>query len=354
MNRWWPEGPAGDVVSAGLVLALVLTYTLAQDVPPGPWGLALIVLSCGVLAVRRRYPVPVAVATMLGVGLYYPLIGAGSPVLLTLMIALYTLSAQGCLRAAAVVAGITVVATLAGELASVTRHVDDVAMVMLLGWIVAVLALGRLKRQVELGREEEARRRATEERLRIARELHDALGHHLSLITVQAGAALHANDPGQSAGALTAIKQAGQEALRELRSTLDVLRTPVDSAPGLDRLDELFGHARAMGLTVTAELDEPRPVPPEIGLAAYRIVQEALTNAIRHSGASTVVVRVRYGDDGELRVEIEDNGSGGPITPGHGLRGMRERVRAAGGELTMPARDTGLAVHARLPIGGRR
>ncbi|MBN6034700.1 sensor histidine kinase [Amycolatopsis sp. 195334CR] len=353
MNRWWPKGPAGDVVLAGLVLVLVLSYTLGQPEPPGWFGLGLIVFSCGVLAVRRRYPVAVAVATMVGVGLYYPLVGAGSPVLLTLMLALYTLSAEGRLRAAAVVAGITVFATLAGELASAKRHVDDVAMFMLLGWIVAMLALGRVKRQVELGREEEARRRATEERLRIARELHDALGHHLSLITVQAGAALHAGDPEQSTGALSAIKDASKQALRELRSTLGVLRAPVDATPGLDRVGELLDHARAMGLEVTAELGEPRPVPPELGLAGYRIVQEALTNTIRHSGASTVVVRIRYGDD-EVRVEIEDNGSGGPITPGGGIRGMRERVRAAGGELTMPARETGLAVHARLPIGGRR
>ncbi|MBQ1014032.1 sensor histidine kinase, partial [Micromonospora sp. M51] len=200
---------------------------------------------------------------------------------------------------------------------------------------------------------EAARRRATEERLRIARELHDVLGHHLSLINVQASAALHRPDPARSEQALTAIKQASKETLHELRATLGVLREEgagaAVPAPGLSRLDDLVRTAGRPELEIRTELAETRPLPPEVDLAVYRIVQEALTNVARHAGATTAVVRVRPDHD-DVLVEVEDDGTSQPGTPGSGISGMRERARALGGSLTTGSQpDGGFRVCARLP-----
>jgi signal transduction histidine kinase len=190
--------------------------------------------------------------------------------------------------------------------------------------------------------------------LRIARELHDALGHHLSLINVQASAALHRPDPERSAQALTTIKQTSKETLRELRATIGVLRgeTPAPAAPppGLSRLYELVTAAGQTGLAIRTELTGTRPLPPDVDLAAYRIVQEALTNVTRHAGATTAVIRVRPDGD-EVLVEIEDDGTGRPGTPGTGILGMGERARALGGAVTAsPGPDGGFRVRARLPL----
>ncbi|HEX5598615.1 MAG TPA: sensor histidine kinase, partial [Micromonosporaceae bacterium] len=206
----------------------------------------------------------------------------------------------------------------------------------------------------EQRKEEEARRRATEERLRIARELHDVLGHHLSLINVQASAALHRPDPTRSEQALAAIKQTSKETLRELRTALGILRqegeAPTAPAPGLNRLHELVTTAGRPGLEVRVELAETRLLPPEVDLAAYRIVQEALTNVTRHAGATAVMVRVRPNGD-DVLVEVEDDGTGVPGPPGNGILGMGERARALGGSLTAgPGPDGGFQVRARLPL----
>jgi signal transduction histidine kinase len=213
-------------------------------------------------------------------------------------------------------------------------------------------------------REEEALRRASEERLRIARELHDALGHHLSLISVQSGVALHLNEalPEQARTSLTAIKQASKEALSELRSVLDILRQEGEAAPRfpastLDRLDDLVAQASKAGLDVRAETEgAARPVPFGIEAAAFRIVQEALTNVTKHAGGATVTVLVAYGDR-DLTAQVDDDGrgptSGGATGSGSGIVGMHERVAALGGELEAgPRPEGGFRVRARLPLDG--
>ena len=213
-------------------------------------------------------------------------------------------------------------------------------------------------------REEESRRRASEERLRIARELHDALGHHISLINVQAGVALHLMDerPEQARTALSAIKQASKEALTELRSVLDVLRqvdeqAPRTPTPTLARLEELISQSVAAGLDVRAETQgEVRPLPFGVDVAAYRIVQEALTNVARHAGPAAATVRIAYGER-DVTVQVEDDGRGPPSHgssgSGKGLLGMRERVATLGGELEAgPRPDGGFRVRARLPLEG--
>ncbi|GLY91364.1 sensor histidine kinase [Actinoallomurus iriomotensis] len=237
-------------------------------------------------------------------------------------------------------------------------------------WLVVLLTGAEILRvrreradEVRRTRAEEERRQASEERLRIARELHDVLAHNISMINVQAGVALHLMDerPEQARTALSAIKEASKEALTEVRSVLGVLRQVDESAPrspaaGLARLDDLLARARVAGITVHTETTgEPRPLPAGVDLAAFRIIQEALTNVTRHAGPGvTATVRVRYGDEG-LFVEVLDDGRGAPgdlPRGGNGIPGMRERVAALGGEIsTGPRTDAvGFHVRARLPV----
>jgi signal transduction histidine kinase len=197
--------------------------------------------------------------------------------------------------------------------------------------------------------------------MRIARELHDVLAHNISLINVQAGVALHLMDeqPGQSRSALAAIKQASNDALGELRSVLDVLRQgdeapPRTPASGLAHLERLVAGAEATGLQVRTRVDgTPRPLPAGTDLAAYRIVQEALTNVTRHAGPASATVLIAYGEN-DLTVQVDDDGRG-PVAAGNGsgngIRGMRERVAALGGELAAgPRPGGGFRVKARLPL----
>ncbi|MDR8410037.1 sensor histidine kinase [Nonomuraea sp. 3-1Str] len=244
--------------------------------------------------------------------------------------------------------------------------------ILLVGWFLAAAVAASASRgwrayldeaehraaEAERTREEAALRRAGEERLRIARELHDSLTHSISIIKVQAGVAVHlARKRGEEVPeALLAIQEASREAMRELRATLEVLRDSADDPPatGLDRLDDLVGRARAAGLptTVTIEGDRRR-LPAEADRAAYRIVQEALTNIARHAGPASASVFLRYADDA-LLVQVDDDGRGSPggaPVPGVGLRGMRERVTALGGDLRAePRPDGGFTVQARLPL----
>ncbi|MEU8617866.1 sensor histidine kinase [Streptomyces sp. NPDC048623] len=234
-------------------------------------------------------------------------------------------------------------------------------------FVVAILAASELVRvrreQWAKERAERAaaeRRRADEERLRIARELHDVLAHSLSVINVQAGVglALLDSDPGQARTALTTIKAASKEALGEVRQVLDTLRAPGDAprapAPGLDRLPELVEQAAAAGLTVRTETEgRPRRLPPGTELAAFRIVQEALTNVVRHSGSRTATVVLGY-RPGALELSVDDAGpaTGGDAGgSGNGLAGMRERAAALGGTIEAGTRpDGGFRVRASLPV----
>lgn len=241
-------------------------------------------------------------------------------------------------------------------------------------WVAAILAgaeLARVRRREwvrRLAEEEEAERRRTdEERLRIARELHDVLAHSISLVNVQAGVGLALLDSDREAArtALATIKSASKEALGEVRQVLDTLRAPGAAprspAPGLDRLAELTGQAADAGLEVTTRTEGTAvPLPPGADLAAFRIVQEALTNVVRHSGSRTARVQLRYGA-GELHIQVDDEGpasrgggdggQGSAAGGGNGLTGMRERASALGGSAEAGPRDGGgFRVTARLPV----
>lgn len=236
--------------------------------------------------------------------------------------------------------------------------------------MLALSELVRVRReQLARARAERAaaeRRRADEERLRIARELHDVLAHSISVINVQAGVglALLDSDPEQARTALTTIKGASKEALGEVRQVLDTLRTPGDAprspAPGLDRLPELTEQAKSVGLTVDITTEgAPAALSPGTDLAAFRIVQEALTNIVRHSGSRAARVLLHYAP-GALEIRVDDDGPatsrpGEPAGGGNGLIGMRERAAALGGTIEAgPRPDGGFRVRARIPLDGRK
>jgi signal transduction histidine kinase len=238
------------------------------------------------------------------------------------------------------------------------------------GWLISAGVMGvtfsmwqlhlreaeRRAEEAERTRDEAAQRRAMEERLRIARELHDSLTHSISVIQVQAGVAEHlARKRGEEVpSALLAIKEAGADAARELRATLQILRRTEDGdSSGLSQLDSLVARARAAGLPVTVTVTgAERPLPPDVDQAAYRIVQEALTNVSRHAGLAHASVCLQYTPDA-LTVEVADDGAGKgarPAGPGLGLLGMRERVSALGGRLHAGPQDGGgFRVRAELP-----
>ena len=240
------------------------------------------------------------------------------------------------------------------------------------GIAASLLALGAAAELIKVRREqfvrarreraEAERHRADEERLRIARELHDVIAHSLSVINVQAGVGLALIDeqPEQARTALSTIRAASKEALGEVRQVLGTLRSPGSAprtpAPGLDRIPELAGQAAAAGLEVSVDVDgSARRLPPGVELAAFRIVQEALTNVVRHSGARTARVRLGYRSR-ELELRIDDDGpatGGGESGGGNGLIGMRERAAALGGSVEAgPRRDGGFLVVATLPVTG--
>jgi signal transduction histidine kinase len=232
-------------------------------------------------------------------------------------------------------------------------------------WQLHLREVEQRAEEAERTKDEAARRRAMEERLRIARELHDSLTHSISVIQVQAGVAVHlARKRGEDVPpALLAIQEAGADAVRELRATLGVLRSEQDGdGSGLSQLDSLVARARAAGLPVTVRVTgAQRPLPPEADQAAYRIVQEALTNVSRHAGQATASVHLHYAPQA-LCVQVDDDGNGTrlagagngsgtrPPGPGLGLVGMRERVSALGGELRAgPQDDGGFRIRAELP-----
>lgn len=337
-----------------------------------PFARVLLFVTGAALLWRQRYPVPVvfgtAVTTLVYLGAGYPY----GPVFVAVAVACFSAVVAGHRKAAWAAMG----ALWAGH-ALVAHWLyrwlppsgDSAASwgqeLVIATWVVAVAALSepaRARREQwareRAERAQAARRRADEERLRIARELHDVLAHSISVINVQAGVglALLDTDPEQARTALTTIKDQSKEALGEVRQVLDTLRSPGDAprapAPGLDRLPELVEQAASTGLTVEVAGKPPR-LSPGTDLAAFRIVQEALTNVVRHSGSRRAHVRLDR-DGNTLLLRVDDDG---PATgaeaggSGNGLAGMRERAAALGGTIDAGQRpDGGFRVLAALPI----
>jgi signal transduction histidine kinase len=334
----------------------------------------LLVAGSGLLLWRQRHPVLVVFGTATAALVY---LGAGysyGPVFLTVALGCFSAVVAGHRRAAWTAVGMLwaghaliahwLYAWLPPSGDKAASWGQEIAVAAWVAAIVAVAELVRVRREQwdreRAERAQAARRRADEERLRIARELHDVLAHSISVINVQAGVglALLDSDPEQARSALTTIKAASKEALGEVRQVLDTLRTPGDAprapAPGLDRLSELVEQAAGAGLTVEVRGTVPK-LSPGADLAAFRIVQEALTNVVRHSGSRRARVRVDVdGAEGALRLRVDDDG---PATgadaggSGNGLAGMRERAAALGGTIEAgPREGGGFRVLAVLPL----
>ncbi len=355
-------------------IQLLGTYFAARDQPQrrGLDALAIGLLLAGpaILAVRRRHPLG-ALAGVAAVSLTYLWLDyAYGPFVVSLLIAVVTAVIAGHRWAAWAVALALYLAHFGLRFGWHRRPAVSLGeMIGTAAWLLVVLGMAeqirvRRERALESRRagQEVARRRAGEERLKIARELHDTLAHNISLINVQAGVALHLldEDPQQARTSLTAIKQASKDALTELRSVLGILRgpdeqAPLSPAPSLARLDELVSQAAAAGLQVRTEIGgRPRPLPTGIDRAAFRIVQEGLTNIVRHAGPAAATVRVGYLEE-EITVIVDDDGAGGETgheNAGSGIAGMRERATALGGDLVAgPREGGGFRVQARLPFG---
>ncbi|WP_433221497.1 sensor histidine kinase [Microtetraspora malaysiensis] len=307
------------------------------------------------VAVRRLWPRTVFVLVLLGgLGMREFLIPHAD--LLCLPLALYTLATRSKAVLALLVAG---AATAQGVVELPLSAVVRDRLGLVLAILVASWAAGTAVRQRRLyaeqlaaQAEERARAEAVAERLRIARELHDVIGHGLSTISVQAGVAGHLGGAEEMSHALASIEETSRSALRETRRLLGVLREDGEAelapAPGLADLGPLVARTRAAGLEVELEINGD--VGEEMALTVYRIVQEALTNVLKHAGARYALVRIERQED-ELTVEVTDDGTRGQAGPyGHGLTGLRERVHIFGGEFEAGARPGhGFRVMARLP-----
>ena len=366
------------LVAAGFAVG---SAVLADARTLGPVGYGLLVAGAAALLARRRHPVAALIGTVIPAFAYDLLNFPGGLCTIAVGVALYAVADAGHVRPGigaivSVVGGFLTIGVVLGR-----GHVIDlVTALWFAGWLVASLILGETTRsrrayldeveqravEAERTREDEARSRAAEERIRIARELHDILAHRISMISVQSGVGAHLldRDPDQARRALIAVNQASREALQELRATLGLLRQadgpePRSPAPGLAQLDGVMASATAAGVEVRLDVSgPPRSLPTGVDLAAYRIVQEALTNVVRHARAATARIAIRY-RRADVVIEIEDDGRGVDTDAGaaaggggNGLLGMRERVGALGGDLEAgPLAGGGFRVRARLPLG---
>lgn len=401
--RWARTHPlALDATLAfGVLLCMVAGSFVDPHGPEGTyaWGartpnvlsLVLMLLGAATLVFRRRAPLCVLAATSTVSVVELVTGDPRAPVVMSAVVALFTVAATTDRPTTwrvglATMAVLTGIAMFAGPLPWYSQ--ENLGIFAWTGMAAAagdavrsrrafVTAIRERAERAERTREEEARRRVAEERLRIARDLHDVVAHHIALVNVQAGVAAHVMDrrPDQAKEALSHVREASRSALNELRATVGLLRqtgdpeAPTEPAPGLDRLDDLVDTFRHAGLPVEVARAKDAPaLPAAVDLAAFRVVQEALTNVQKHAGpdAKAEVSVVRVGPN--VEITILDNGPGAaashgdyprdPDEPdangGHGLLGMRERVTALGGTLTAgPRYGGGFRVHAILPTKAR-
>ena len=384
--RWWHEAVLVAVVALVQVGITAVAHTHGSEGDLGVAGVALLLLGAAALPFRHRFPVGAYVVVFGSTLAYWSLGYARGPVFLSLIVVLGHLVLIGRRREA--IAGLVAGYIGFPWLGYWIGRVDWPDLGFLIGlaaWLVALLSIAEVVRSrrdraeaTARSHAEALRRQATDERMRIARELHDVVAHNMSLISIQAGVALHLLDqrPEQARESLITIKQASKEALVELRSILGVLRqvdeagdvdgsgeaAPRSPVPSLQRLDDLVERSRAAGIAVRVELDaavgDIDALPRPVDLAAFRIVQESLTNVAKHSDDPAAVVRIRR-EDGGLAVDVLDDGTGSghdgpaPSLPGAGtgITGMRERAATAGGRLDAgPRPGRGFAVRAWLPV----
>jgi len=376
-RRWVTDaGVAALATGADLGFSLGRSQWHGQvSSKPNSFGILLVVVGGAALVARRRYPKTV-LAVVLGATLGAVALGADAA-WFALIVAFFSAVLQG--QRVAAIASLVI-----GYGFSVWNASGEFDLLLLAG-LVTLLSVAELSRALNAraaadrrGRAEATARRVSEERVAIARDLHDVVAHSISVINVQANTALHLMDrqPERAREALTAIREVSGQALAEFGTVLGALRdtsgtldgagdggAPLAPVPGVARLDELAARARSAGFAVSVAAEGPvRQLPAGVDAAAYRIVQEALTNAVRHSAGRSANVLLRYGED-DLVIEVDDDGVGagasgagqgkngaGSHGSGNGLTGMAERARALGGSLDAgPRPGGGFRVLAKLP-----
>jgi signal transduction histidine kinase len=371
----WRHGPPGRMITS---------------VDPSPWVLPAVIVLGISIAIRRVWPRTAFVLTVLAVGTYLATGATFAPIFLAPALGVYAMASgirlfadqtpgdslgqtMPPLRTWAPLLILLIPMIMAGHWREPYLGLLDPAFygtllsafaIAVVPAMIALLIRARRESEREI-REQERRRYAYEERLRIARDVHDVVGHSLAVITMQAGVALHLLDkeraeqarPDRVADSLEAIKKTSREALAELRTTLEVFRSDSDEArspsPGLARLDALVDGLRSAGreVTVVRNGSNDQGLSAAVDQAAFRIIQESLTNVVRHAGTAHATVRVSR-EDGMLIIEVSDDGAASSIPlDGNGIRGMRERARAVGGTLSVLVREpSGLLVRADLPL----
>ncbi|MGH3712261.1 MAG: sensor histidine kinase [Micromonosporaceae bacterium] len=377
MNDSWWRAYLPDLVIPGSVGVLLVGHLLigeGSNVSHQPLDYLLLAAAALALLACRRAPAAALVITTVAMIGYTLRLHPGPPAAFPVLAAVYMAARAGHRLLAGLASAGFLAAFLLMDLAAPVAGPDQAPnerTALLLGWFVAANVAGAVSRhrqaylaqveqravEAERTREETALRHAGEERLRIARELHDSLTHSISIIKLQASVAVHLarkrDEPVPEA--LLAIQEASGEAMRELRATLDVLRDTDGDRDGLARITALLERSRAAGLAATLAVDgSPRGLPVEVDRAAYRIVQEALTNVGKHAGGAAAEVRLHYLKEA-LVVRVDNDGATVPAAaPGVGLTGMRERVTALGGRLRAePRTDGGFTVRAELPLEQR-
>jgi signal transduction histidine kinase len=365
---------------------------MVTSIDPSPWVLPAVFLVALGVAARRVRPRAAFIATVVGVGTYLATGSTFAPIFLAPALTVYSMAGGASigtdlasasafrpvmapLRSWAPLLVLLLPMIMAGYWQEPYLGLLDpgfyggllsVIAIAVVPAMIALLVRSRRESEREV-REQERRRYAYQERLRIARDVHDVVGHSLAVITMQAGVALHLLDkertgnqrPDQVASSLEAIKKTSREALAELRTTLEIFRADSEELrsphPGLARLDDLADGLRSAGREVTLLQEHPdddlQEVPAAVDQAAFRIIQESLTNIVRHAPTAHATVRVTR-DAGMLSLEVSDDGPAVTVPPeGNGIRGMRERARAVGGTVRVSVREpSGLLVRADLPL----
>jgi signal transduction histidine kinase len=368
IDRWRRLPPmVVDVALAAVVATVTVISVVVEDqqehgISMSAWGVVLLVVQLVPLVWRRRAPVAVALISITGAVLYGMAPLPDPPLWFGPLLATYTAAAYRPRRITLPIMAAVMIGAAVGIVFGDESDAADVAVGYFAGitaWVVGDTTRGQRERAawMEARRQDEARRAATNERLAIARDLHDIVAHNVSVIAVQAEAAQEvlSTQPERAEQAMRAVADTARDALGELRRLLGVLRSEgeLSPQPGFDAIDDLVTSVRRTGLDVTLHRSGADvEVDAVTGLTAYRVVQEALTNVIKHAGPCAADVELVVGD-GTLTVSVTDDGVGRRSANGHGhgLAGMRERVTFLGGTLDVGARsEGGFGVRARLPL----